>query len=793
MSQSLLLASEKGRLDQVMTLLASGESVEAVDDRKSTLGHTPLMLACRAGYEQVAQVLIEAGADITAISRDATPFSTGERMMLYHTSWDDCETGGMAMGWTALHLAARFGHLPCLALLMKNGADLNRPTAFGSPPLHVAIEAKQVAAAQALIEAGADVNARDHDKSTPLHVAAFWDQPEVVASLAESPKLKIDLKDKDGLTPLHVAITEASRHVLPALISAGADLEKTTRQGATAAELAQEIGGSTRKLFFELTEADAPKMTAQQIETAINHNDLDALRQADSQGVKWNSLADMPEFDGWTPLSIATLHGRPATLQLLIELGCDVNQRNRDRLSGAAEFAGASPLLMTYASQEYGSRKFERRAQPLLDAGADINLPNAFGHSCLMLLARSLNAEWLEQCIQSGADALYQSSFGESARTILEFEWMAVLKHPEFANEKRADYERCVVVLENAGSPNQPDVWYKAHAAMQDGDWPQLRELIDGGLDPNIAAIRPGGDGPESTLLQRVCQNSDIDNPDAKSLVTLMVQKGVDVNQVTVADGRPPVFHSTKNANAELTEMLLKAGAQTTITYKDETLADQLPTRKADREKMRELISQYDPSLTKPKRMVGLMLHDGSYELVLAKAGTKRVANWLANHFADSRSWQPREGLPAIDGIALMAWTDGDSPLPWTSLHALGDYRIRNLDELATMISKELKVATLHVQVSDAAGYEGYDYYRKGTRAERYQSYPADSPSLDGPPVFESTLRKRSLEKADNIDTLLAELDVLVPCFQSIDSLDQLGDWKNLLRQTHVVKIDKKQ
>lgn len=45
MGPSLLLASENGCLDEALALLAAGESVDLVDDPKSTRGHMPLMLA----------------------------------------------------------------------------------------------------------------------------------------------------------------------------------------------------------------------------------------------------------------------------------------------------------------------------------------------------------------------------------------------------------------------------------------------------------------------------------------------------------------------------------------------------------------------------------------------------------------------------------------------------------------------------------------------------------------------------------------------------------------------------
>lgn len=79
-----------------------------------------------------------------------------------------------ADGFTALHLAAFFGHPATVALLLEHGADPNR-WATGEQhvqPLHSAVAGGNEEVAARLVAAGADVDARQARGFTPLMGAA---------------------------------------------------------------------------------------------------------------------------------------------------------------------------------------------------------------------------------------------------------------------------------------------------------------------------------------------------------------------------------------------------------------------------------------------------------------------------------------------------------------------------------------------------------------------------------------------------------------------------------------------
>ncbi len=85
-------------------------------------------------------------------------------------------------GFTPLHVAALWGHVDIVQMLLKHKADPNAHNNAGMAPLHGAAMAGHMEVVQLLLEHGAEVNAADNIGNTPLYFAA-WDGHEAVAKL----------------------------------------------------------------------------------------------------------------------------------------------------------------------------------------------------------------------------------------------------------------------------------------------------------------------------------------------------------------------------------------------------------------------------------------------------------------------------------------------------------------------------------------------------------------------------------------------------------------------------------
>ncbi|TGO16233.1 hypothetical protein BTUL_0030g00170 [Botrytis tulipae] len=112
--------------------------------------------------------------------------------------------------------------------------DVNAKDIDGYTPLHYACATPEYSVF-VLIMAGAELNAQSFNTRTPLHCAARGRQCGVLSMLLNHAQrtgstIDINAQDSDGMTPLHFACISGRPESVSILISAGADIERKTRQ-----------------------------------------------------------------------------------------------------------------------------------------------------------------------------------------------------------------------------------------------------------------------------------------------------------------------------------------------------------------------------------------------------------------------------------------------------------------------------------------------------------------------------------------------------------------------------------
>jgi uncharacterized protein len=85
-----------------------------------------------------------------------------------------------AAGETPLHAALAAGHVDVALLLIDAGADVSAPDTRGHTPFHIAAEKGYVPVVKALLARGADAHAVDAEDRTPLSRAVTQKQTEVI-------------------------------------------------------------------------------------------------------------------------------------------------------------------------------------------------------------------------------------------------------------------------------------------------------------------------------------------------------------------------------------------------------------------------------------------------------------------------------------------------------------------------------------------------------------------------------------------------------------------------------------
>ncbi|KAG9126919.1 hypothetical protein FRC07_001383 [Ceratobasidium sp. 392] len=137
-------AAASGNIGLVSFALANGQPTNAVLD-----GVLPLHAAASGGNTRVVRMLIDAGADLNA-GRLSRKLGAGKG-----ASGSTICAGGAHIGTggsTALHFAAANGHVDVLALLLRCGADYDKPDKHGVTPLMLAESLGQTAAAATLCD-----------------------------------------------------------------------------------------------------------------------------------------------------------------------------------------------------------------------------------------------------------------------------------------------------------------------------------------------------------------------------------------------------------------------------------------------------------------------------------------------------------------------------------------------------------------------------------------------------------------------------------------------------------------
>ena len=175
------------------------EKAADVNYRAPDSGSTPLMMASTYGFEDIARMLIEKGADVNLQANNGATALTGAcrrhpdiaRLLLANGAKVDIVSAATGGPFTAsiIYAVSNNGDTSLSEMLLQNGADMDEAPAEGRlagyTPLMMAVDRNSLKVVRFLVENGADVNAAAADGSTALAAAKKRNAQDIVEYLQQ--------------------------------------------------------------------------------------------------------------------------------------------------------------------------------------------------------------------------------------------------------------------------------------------------------------------------------------------------------------------------------------------------------------------------------------------------------------------------------------------------------------------------------------------------------------------------------------------------------------------------------
>lgn len=367
-------------VDAAKLLLRHGANPNAFETWR---GQTALMFASHQSQPAMVKLLIEAGAQVDAVSK----LEDWPRQVTNEPRPQSRPLGG----FTALLFAAREGCAACAAELVKGGADLNLVDPNGITPLLMATLNARWDVAKVLVEAGADVDRWDTWGRAPLYSTVDYNTVPR-GGRPDRPSL-------DATTPVEVARL---------LLEAGANPDMQLKMFPPYRSLGNDRGGDSM-----LTTGTTPLLRA------AKAGDLAMVELL----LEFGAMPDLENWLGLTPLMASSGLGSTtldlrakfrdegrgiATARLLLDAGADI---------GRTDEQGRTTL---FGAVQWGWLDYVRFA---LDNGVAVNHEDSRGYTALdHALGRAATGRFASTVEPNEEMAALLAEFGARAGSALDEE-----------------------------------------------------------------------------------------------------------------------------------------------------------------------------------------------------------------------------------------------------------------------------------------------------------------------------------------------------------------------------------
>ncbi|XP_046557347.1 serine/threonine-protein phosphatase 6 regulatory ankyrin repeat subunit A-like [Haliotis rubra] len=409
---------------------------------KGTDGVTPVMAAGRNGHEQVFDMLVEQGCDLSIVdghsntvlhhasrggclaivefilTQDVVAINKrgknglspvmiaaekGHKDIFYLLINKECDLKGVSkLGNNILHCAACGGCVEVVEyLLSRRTVDINSKGCGGITPVLMAALMNQHEVFLLLVNTGCDLTVTDANNDNVLHQACRGGATSIIEYVLSQDIADINGKGRNRLTPVMIAAEKAHKDIFYLLLSKGSDLSGKSVYGDYILHCAS-IGGNVEIIEYLLSQGvDDINSKGQLGATPVMMAAQKVRREAFGLLVSRGSDPAVVDENNDSLLHHACSGGCVDIVEYVMSVSrIDINRRGQH---------GLTPIMM--AAYKGNSLAFHALAEVQCDMSlkSDSNL-NIFHIACI-----SGNVEIVEYLMSNGADMHLEG--GEHDRT----------------------------------------------------------------------------------------------------------------------------------------------------------------------------------------------------------------------------------------------------------------------------------------------------------------------------------------------------------------------------------------
>ncbi|KAF5133099.1 Ankyrin-3 [Metarhizium anisopliae] len=429
--QPLHLAVERGDVDVVEMLLSKGADIDARDKQNVS----PLLLIVNRKDTKMLEMVLESHPGVDIGSKQLPTEQTvlqeccfnpeATKLLLQRSA--NAMTRSNSNVVHAVFQAATGDGAETARLCLDAGFQPDCTGDYGGSILNVAAFYGQLATVQLLVERGADVNAADKKGTAPIHHAAMRDTPEMVEYLLHQGANLEEMSDDHG-TPLMAAVWHDKTETVKFLLGQEANVNATSTKSCpyyTALQAAVKRNSPTMVGILLEHGADvnlARGLSSTALCAAIREGSIDITKLLVEAKADVGSNRDIPA-------RLAIQKNRRDILEILVEHGVVPGRPGRRLLGYPWMWSriGLQRLLHKYPDMKHNARDSAGRTLLMVavrhgmcpdilpEHPALVNLQDHRGQTALIYAIRRGHHKTVQRLLEAGGDPLSGDVRGRDA------------------------------------------------------------------------------------------------------------------------------------------------------------------------------------------------------------------------------------------------------------------------------------------------------------------------------------------------------------------------------------------